>query len=247
MSRMGRGALHGRLRLGLLAAGLALVVAGSMVAAVITADVLARGELLPYTSMTVERVRVFGIFELWVAREPFTRLDLLNGLILAAGSAVMLITAIRLWGDVSPPARVATFFALLAAGLGFLALDELFAVHETVGYNLDFLADLPGVHSPEDVVFASYAIPVIVFFALYRDLFRSSLWGVRLVALGVGLFVVAAALDLADAILDEQWVEPVGSTALVAGLSLIAAEQSSLRPQADARSQPRLSRRFRAG
>ena len=86
-----------------------------------------------------------------------------------------------------------------ALGLAFLALDEMLALHETIGYNLDFLADLPGVNSPEDVVFALYAVPAVAFFVVYRDLLAVSRWGIRLVALGVALFGVAAVLDVADA------------------------------------------------
>ena len=119
------------------------------------------------------------------------------------------------------------FFLLLGAGLAFLALDELFALHETIGYNLDFLADLPGVKSPEDVVFAAYALPALGFFLYYRDIFAASHLGFLLVGLGVGLFGLAAALDVADALLDEQWVEPPGSLLLVTGFALVAARQLS--------------------
>ena len=114
--------------------------------------------------------------------------------------------------------RLLTFFTLLGLGMAFLALDELLALHETIGYNLDFLADLPGVKSPEDAVFALYAVPAIAFFVIYRDLLAVSRWGIWLVALGVALFGVAAMLDVADAIVDEQWVEPPASAVLSTGL-----------------------------
>jgi hypothetical protein len=214
----------GAVRRGLPVVGL-LVVGGILIAAFVTAEVLARGELLPYTPMTVERVRVLGGIDLWIARESLARLDLLNGVILAAGSAVTLVAALRLRRRA--PVRTVRFFALLAAGLGFLALDEMLALHESIGYNLDFLADLPGTNSPEDVVFALYAIPALAFFYGFRDLFAASRWGVRLVGLGVALFVVAAALDVTDALLDEQWVEPPASLVLVCGFALVAARHVS--------------------
>ncbi|MBN1529686.1 MAG: hypothetical protein JW895_11530 [Thermoleophilaceae bacterium] len=208
-----------------LAAG--LTVLGILLAALATAEVLARGELLHYTPMTVERVRVLGGVELWVARESLARLDALNGLILGLGAAVALVTATRTQREV----RVC--FLVLGAGLGFLALDEMLALHETVGYNLEFLASLPGTNSPEDVVFALYVIPALAFFAVFRDVLRASPWGARLVVLGVVLFGVAAALDVTDALLDEQWVEPPASAVLVAGFALVAGRHlASLPPDA---------------
>lgn len=208
------------------------LVAGLLIVAFATAEVLARGELLHYTPMTVERWRVLGGVDLWVARESLARLDLLNGLILGAGCVVALLTAARLRRLSSarreePLGRPVVFFLLLGAGLAFLALDELLAVHETIGYNLDFLADIPGANSPEDVVFALYALPALAFFAYYRDQFSVSRWGFRLVALGVALFGVAAVLDVTDALLDEQWVEPPASLLLVAGFALVAVRHLS--------------------
>ena len=173
-----------------------LAILGLLVAAVVTAEVLARGALLPYTPMTVERVEVLGGIELWVARESLVRLDILNGLILGVGSLGAFLTAARI-GSRAP--RTFRFFVLLGLGLGFLALDEMLAVHETIGYNLDFLADVPGTNSPEDVVFALYAVPAVAFFVAYRDLIAVSRWGARLVVLGVALFGVAAVLDVLDA------------------------------------------------
>ena len=208
----------------------ALAVLGLLIAALASAEVLARGELLPYTPMTVERVEVLGGIELWVARESLVRLDILNGLILGVGSLVA-FSPRRGSGRASP--RTFRFFFLLGLGLGYLALDEMLAVHETVGYNLDFLADVPGTNSPEDVVFALYAVPAVAFFVAYRDLMAVSRWGFRLVILGVALFGAAAVLDVLDAVIDEQWVEPPGSAALVAGFALVAARHlASLPPDA---------------
>jgi hypothetical protein len=216
----------------------ALALVAFAVAAVVTAETLARGSLLPYTSMTVERVRVLGEVELWVAREEATRLDVLNAVILGAGAVAMLGAAVRA-RRAAAGTRHVRFLALLALGLGFLALDESLALHETLGYNLGFLADLPGVSSPEDVVFALYAVPAVAFFLAYRDLLAASRLGLRLVALGVALFLAAAALDVTDALLDEQWVEPLGSLALVSGLCAVAVRlgtrSSSLRADAGER------------
>ncbi len=151
----------------------AICVVCALLGAAATAHVLARGQLLPYTSSTVERVRVFGGPELWIDRESPSPLDALNGLILATGAGMASLAA-ALTRRRRGPRRVFGFLALLAVGMGFLALDEQLGVHETIGFNLDFLADIPGVGSPEDVIFALYAVPVTAFFVRYRDLLSAS-------------------------------------------------------------------------
>jgi hypothetical protein len=205
----------------------AVVLAGLLVAAAATREVLARGELLPYTSTTVERVRVLGGPELWIARESFSPLDAVNGLILATGAGMAALAA-ALTRRRGGPRRPFDFFALLASGMAFLALDEQLGLHETIGFNLDFLADIPGPGSPEDVVFALYALPVVGLLVGYRDILSSSRRGVVLTVLGLVLFAASAALELGGVPRVEQLIEPSASLALVAGLSLVAVRHLTL-------------------
>ena len=223
-------------RLGwLIAAGaVALVLIGLYVAA--SPEVLEKGQLLSYTTHTVWRVRLFDAFDVWVAKETVAPPDVVNGLILAAGAG-MAAMGVLLTGTFAP--RTNRFFVLFALGLAYLAADEQLALHETLGYNLDFLARAPGTNSPEHVLFALYAVPAVAFFIFYWDLLLASHWGARLMAAGVLLFVVAAGLDVVDSSFDEQWIEPVASTALVGGFALVAVRQlswsaaaASLRPDA---------------
>ncbi len=195
----------------------ALVVAAAIAVAA-SAEKLASGQLLSYTPQRVDRWRLFGFLELYVDRERLGPLDVLNGLILAAGAGIALLTATLLGGEL----RVRRFFWLLALGFSYLALDEQLGAHETIGFNLAFLADLPGVHSPEDVVFALYAIPALAVLVHYRSLIASDRVGLRLVLAGLMLFASAALLDVADSFLDEQWLEVPSSLALVSGFTLIA-------------------------
>ena len=94
-----------------------------------------------------------------------------------------LMTALLL-GAVGSRARLRRFFGFAAGGLAFLAADELFAIHETVGHNLRFLADLPGVERPDDVVFLSYGLAVLVFAWLFRDILLQNVAAVRLFGVG---------------------------------------------------------------
>jgi hypothetical protein len=80
---------------------------------------------------------------------------------------------------------------------------------------------------------------VLGFFIFYWDLILASRWGARLVAGGLLLFGLGAALNLANASLHQQWLKPASSVALVCGVSLVAlrhlswsAAAASLRPDA---------------
>ena len=74
--------------------------------------------------------------------ETPTKLDALNALVLTTLAGV----AAFAWWRLPRPReqRLGRFFALLAIGAGFLAADELLALHETIGHNLGFLQDVTG-------------------------------------------------------------------------------------------------------
>jgi hypothetical protein len=215
------------------AAVVLLAVAGYLVA---SPDVLEKGRLLSYSDQTVWNVRLFNAFDVWVAKESIRALDAVNGLILAAGAGMAAMGAL-LTRLVAP--RTNRFFLITAAGLGYLAADELFGLHKTLGYNVGFLGRAPGTDSPDHVLFALYVFPALVYLVFYWDLLLASRWGTRLMAGGVVLFGVAAELKLVDTGVDEQWLEPVSSLVLVSGLALVAlrhlswsAAAASLRPDA---------------
>jgi hypothetical protein len=50
--------------------------------------------------------------------------------------------------------RTRQMLTLSAAAAIWLGLDEGLALHETIGHDLGFLADLPWVRAPDDVIFA---------------------------------------------------------------------------------------------
>ncbi|MGH2822072.1 MAG: hypothetical protein ACRDLY_03440, partial [Thermoleophilaceae bacterium] len=130
-------------------AGVLLAVAGVSVW-----DVEARGEhLLPYPEKVL-RVRILETATVYFDAERPGPSDILTGITLACGGAVVLFT----WWLVRTTVarRRAWFFLLAGLGLTYLGVDDLFGAHETFGHNLRFLADLPGVDRPDDVVLALF-------------------------------------------------------------------------------------------
>ena len=190
------------------------------------------GELLPYTPMTVERVEVLGGIELWVARESLVRLDILNGLILATGSLVAFFD-----GGAHRVARTARLQLLPPArprARVFLALDEMLAAarddrlqprlpRRRAGHQLAGGRGVRPLRRAGGGLLLRVSRP-------HRGLAPGARgWW----SLGVALFGAAAVLDVLDAIVDEQWVEPPGSAALVAGFALVAVRHlASLPPDA---------------
>ncbi|MEA2403206.1 MAG: hypothetical protein QOK00_3609 [Thermoleophilaceae bacterium] len=179
--------------------------------------------LVPYEGTgLIYKVRVLDVFDVYADAESRPSPDKLSstGLVAAASMALMTLLLLRAaLGD----ARRRRFYALAAAGLAYLAADELFAIHETLGHNLQFLADLPGVERPDDVVFLSYSVPLAIFAWAFRDILLANRRAVQLFAVGTGFFLVAAAADLAGVSIDEP-AEVVAAICLLSGLVLITAE-----------------------
>ena len=116
--------------------------------------------------------------------------------------------------------RLVGFYLIVAAGLGFAGVDELFAIHESVGHNLQFLADVPGVSRPDDLVIALYLVPTVLFAYLYRDLFGSDRRAATALAAGIAVFALAAAADLAG-VKAEEYLELVSGLCIGSGIALL--------------------------
>ena len=123
---------------------------------------------MPYESGTVKEVRVLGSFTVYVDAESQPTPGILGGLALLMLATAAFMTALVL-RMVGARGRLVAFYALICAGFGFAAFDELFAMHETLGHNLQFLADIPGVTRPDDVVVALYILPAVAFVYFFRD------------------------------------------------------------------------------
>jgi hypothetical protein len=170
----------------------------------------------------VERVEVFG-FELNVATEAERpRGDVVTSyLLFATASATFLASLLAV---VTPgTSRARWLFLLASLGTGYLAVDEALEVHETIGANLLFLDEVPGIRRPDDLLFALYAVPVGAFVVTFRRELVASLPALALLAGALVGFVLAAIADLRDLGLENE-VEAAGALLLLAGFITLAVD-----------------------
>ena len=139
---------------------------------------------------------MFDSVTVYVDGEPKPGPSVIGGiaLIVLATAAFMTAAALRIAGR---RGRLVAFYLLISAGLGYAGLDELFAIHESIGHNLQFLADVPGVSRPDDLVIATYLIPAAAFAYFFRDMLLSVRPAAVALGAGLGFFALSAAGDLA--------------------------------------------------
>ncbi len=203
-------------------------VAGGLVVALAVAayavsknyEVVREGQLMPWPGQVAE-IRFFDAFTLFVNQERTRPLDAMDAALLAmlAGTLFFALTLLRRARAGSP--REHAFLALALVGALWLAVDESLALHETIGNNLRFLADLPGVHRPDDVVFASYVVPAAAFAIVFRRIVLASRTATILFGAAAVFFVLAGLLDVAGIGVDEL-VEPLSSACLLGGFTVLA-------------------------
>lgn len=189
-------------------------------------DVVREGRLFPEIRSEVYEVRLFDTFTVYVAPERGVKpLDTLNALVLAATSGAAFLAAVQLVRVRRVLRRARAFFVVSSLAFAYLAADEIFGVHETIGANARYLADLPGVKHPDDIVIALYLIPVLVALACFWTVIFSSRRGRAFFAAAFAFYVLAALLDVTGALLDEP-VEVLSSVFTLGGVTTIALEQA---------------------
>ncbi len=198
--------------------GAALVLA-LLAAAARSATVIDKGLLLPYTKGTIYQVEVWGVrFYLEPEAGPSSDWVVSAALFAVAGMAALT------WGVIrrSISGRRSRFFLLVTLGAAFLGADELTGLHESIGHNMRFLADLPLVSRPDDLIMAGYALGAVVFMVGYRDILArhrpTLLWWVS-AAVCVVLAVVSDLFSLPT----EESFELVATACLVVGFRALAA------------------------
>ena len=228
-----------------------LAIVGIGAGAVVTA-LLLQGPLLdvrgpvdvPYPAGEVKELRVLGL-SLKVDGEPRPGASVLGAiaLFMLATACFMTFAALRLAGA---RRRLPWFWLIASAGLAVAATDELLAVHESIGHNLPFLADLPGVKRPDDVLILLYLPGALAFGWWFRDVLRAHRTTLWCMTAAISCFALSAVCDLLSVRL-EEWFELMAGLLIAAGLVALMARHlrrnlqirvrvtgpSAERPQAD--------------
>jgi len=209
-----------RFKLLLALTGVLLAVAVAVVlAAPSLYDIESRNYPVPYEdSGQVYKLRVLDSVDVYAPEElrDSASLDVITGLALVGLATAALMSA-ALLNAARRDRLLVRFYGLAGAGALFLGLDEMLSIHETIGHNLQFLADVPGVERPDDLVLALYLIPGLAFLVYFRSIVLASERATRLIGLALGLFALSATADLAGASKVDEALEVLGGVCLVAG------------------------------
>jgi hypothetical protein len=197
-------------------------------AGAIAAALLLQGPLLdvrgpvdvPYPAGEVKELQVLGL-SLKVDGEPRPGASVLGAiaLFMLATACFMTFAALRL---AAAQRRLVWFWLIASAGLAVAATDELLAVHETIGHNLPFLADLPGVKRPDDVLILLYLPGALAFAWWFRDVLREYRMTQWCMTAAIACFTLSAASDLLS-VRAEEWFELMAGLFIAAGLVALMA------------------------
>lgn len=181
--------------------------------------------LRPYESAPVYEIRIADSITFYAAEDSRPNPDVFTGSALVALATASLI-AFLILGAASRDQRPRRFYGLSSIGFALLAVDEFFAVHETIGHNLVFLADLPGIERPDDAVFLLFLIPAAVFIYAFRDIMFGSRRLKRYFGAALVTFVLAALSDIGGLLIEEP-LEVLSGLFIVIGFALLIAEHIS--------------------
>lgn len=160
-------------------------------------EVIEKGQLLSHTGGLVYRIRFFDRFELLIEPDHQLDKDILNAFILV-GVAFMSLTfgVVLSWLRRNQYSEVVRFNMLMFLGMSWLAADELLGIHETLGHNLMFLAKLPHIDRPDDVIILLYAIPAAYVLVRFRKTIFASRRALALMGVALAFYVLAAFSDV---------------------------------------------------
>jgi hypothetical protein len=201
--------------------GLALVALALMAPSLY--EVQDRGrDVVPYPNTgEVYKLRVLDTVTVYADGQSRPIPDKISSAGLVAAATMTLMAALLL-AAAGAGRRKRRFYAFATAGLAFLAVDETFAVHQTIGHNLGFLADLPGVDRPDDVVFALFGVAALAFVWSFRDILLSRRRPTQLFVLGGAFFGIAVLGDVTSRSFEEP-AEIMAAGFILAGLIILTA------------------------
>lgn len=184
------------------------------------AEVLEKGQLLPYTEGQIYKVRFGGGLVLYVEPDLKPNLDLLNAYLLTGLAFVALSFASVLAFLARRDGAAFRFFTAAFFGASYLVADELLGIHETLGHNLQFLRKLPLVERPDDVVLLLTALLAAAVLARFRGTILASKPATALFATSFGLFLLSALGDLLSLPFEEA-AEVLAAVGLVAAMVVL--------------------------
>ena len=182
-------------------------------------EVLSKKRL--YDSDTLYEIRLFDLFNVKAKPDVKPSPDVLNSLLLVIAATLSLGTAVLLHMLAAAP-RPRLFFGVVAAGAYFLAADELMGGHESIGLNLEFLADLPGIDRPDDAVIVFYGLIALAVVVLFRDVILGARGAMKYFAAAVVIMGLASVLDVLAVPGLEELMEILGSFVGLLGFGALA-------------------------
>lgn len=209
--------------LGLLVLGLGLgllVVGGVGTYCLQHYEIVRSGMLLEWTPVHVMEIRFCEAVTLYVTPEMKLNADVMNAFLLAgAGFSAMAFGLGLLVVAPVPPWRRIILLGILFIGGSFLAADELLGLHETLGNNLPFLMEIPGVERPDDALVAVYVVAGAAVLFAFRDVISGVGMGGPAYVLALVVAATAAVSDLTG-IGPEEILEVAVSALLLIAIAL---------------------------
>ncbi len=132
-------------------------------------EIIEKGRLLDYTKGVIYKVRFYGQYTVLIEPERRLGQDVFNSFLLVGIGFISLTYAFIIAQLKCQGTKQKIFmFMTMFVGMIYLAIDEFFGVHESIGHNMQFLANLPFIERPDDVIVMSYLFPVVLFFLYFR-------------------------------------------------------------------------------
>jgi len=181
-------------------------------------QVVNKGQILPYTRGHIYEILVFGKYSIFVEPEVYLSSDVFNAIIMLGVAYISLTFGTLVFRRERPVvSKEFLFFASMSVAMFYLAADELFGIHESLGHNLRFLAKIPGVSRPDDFIIGMYGVGALIYLYIFRGVFLSARRSFRYFGAALSLFIVAAFLDLTT-LRFEEVVEVAASVLFLSGV-----------------------------
>jgi hypothetical protein len=203
-----------------------VVVLGALFALALTSYEVVDKQVPPapdYYEGTLYTIRLFDAFTVEMVPDQRPTFSTLTAFVLTSLGAMALI-ALLLYRRLADPAsrHITWFFVVTWLGFTYLAADETIGFHEFVARNVGVFDRLPLFHKPDDAVFATYSIPVIVFLVVFWRLLTMSRPAITCFLAGGAVFVAAWLADsLSSSSQLDEVLEAIGPLVLAVGFVML--------------------------